>query len=112
MSRKNTDAIIEVNNLLNNKKHKKHAYNERLFSYLKKKVVTIRIKAGKYSGDYEIGRRDTRRGTCNGGRCFQFISKLLPYDFDDNPVVIKNVPASAIEKLISIEAEVIIHERN
>ena len=102
------ESLIKVYVFYNEGEKKKLAYSDKLYKYYTSKKIVLQISAGKYNGYIGITGTDKTFGKCNG-LCYKIQTKLVEKAiFNSNPVVIRNVPASALEDITSIDAKLMI----
>ena len=109
-SRRETIPHIEINKFSNQKADKKLAYSDKLYSFLASRSIYLQLKAGNKTGVLKIAGIEDTFGGCSG-YCYKLNTRLDMTEkslFDQNPIVIKNVSRTALEKLTSIDAQVVV----
>lgn len=107
-SSKDADNVIEVGRFTNEKDKKKVPYADKLYDYYTSKSVVLRLSAGTYNGTIQFAGIDREFFGCNGN-CYKVQTKPgNKVQFNQNPVVIENVPVKLLESLTAINAKVIL----
>jgi hypothetical protein len=100
------ESLIKVSSY-HNEGEKKLAYSDKLYKYYTSKKIVLQISAGKYNGYIGITGNNKTSRVCS--YCYniqtKFVEKAI---FNSNPVVIRNVPASVLEDITSIDAKLMI----
>ena len=104
-----THDVIEINRFTNEEESKKVPYADRLFEYYSSKSILLRLTAGNKSSSIRIVDLYSGRSRRRSG--YLYLIQTTPGRvslFDSNPVVIEGVTANDLERLTSIDAEIII----
>lgn len=108
--------MLEIHRYSNNANKQKKAFTSKLFDDMSKQEILIKITAGDYSAFLPIvgltdGRSFPGRDFAKGNAYrvqYSSSAKQQVYWNVSNPVEIKNIPASKLNKITSIDAEVIV----